>query len=114
LEQLYLPLIHDRLASVAGKKGYLTGIRTEGGQRILLDRLFSQQGATPNTRLALDLGAALNEEGCVHIDDEQKTTIPGVFAAGDVDRLHSHQISSAVHEGGQAASAANYYLYPPI
>jgi thioredoxin reductase (NADPH) len=35
-----------------------------------------------------------------------------VFAAGDVTRLHSHQVTTAVHEGGQAASAANYYLYP--
>ncbi len=28
-------------------------------------------------------------------------------------RAHSHQVSTAVHEGGQAASSANYDLYPP-
>ena len=33
--------------------------------------------------------------------------------SGDVTRLFSQQVSTAVHEGGQAASAANYYLYPP-
>ncbi len=112
LKRHNLPLIHDKLASVSGENGYLTEIQTEGGQRIMLDRLFSQQGATPNTRLAIDLGAALNGEGCIVVDNEQKTTVPGLYAAGDVDRLHSHQISSAVHEGGQAASSANYFLYP--
>jgi thioredoxin reductase (NADPH) len=36
-----------------------------------------------------------------------------VYAAGDVTRIHGHQITTAVHEGATAASAANYYLYPP-
>lgn len=113
LQRHSLPLIHDKLASASGKNGYFTEVQTEGGQRIILDRLFSQQGATPNTRLALDLGARVNEDGCIQVDNEQKTSVAGLYAAGDVDRLHSHQISSAVHEGGQAASSANYYLYPP-
>ena len=47
------------------------------------------------------------------MDTEQKTNVPGVYAAGDITALHSHQVSAAVHEGAQAASAANYYLYPP-
>ena len=34
-----------------------------------------------------------------------------VLAAGDVTRLFNHQVTSAVHEGGMAAAAANYYLY---
>lgn len=40
-------------------------------------------------------------------------TLEGVHAAGDVTSLHSHQVSAAVHEGAQAASAADYFLYPP-
>jgi thioredoxin reductase (NADPH) len=55
---------------------------------------------------------ALSADGYIVVDSEQKTSVPGVFAAGDVTRLHSHQVTTAVHEGGQAASAANYYLYP--
>jgi thioredoxin reductase len=31
----------------------------------------------------------------------------------DVTRAYAHQISAAVHEGATAASAANYFLYPP-
>jgi thioredoxin reductase (NADPH) len=55
----------------------------------------------------------LSDDGYTVTDTEQKTNVPGVYAAGDVTRLYAHQISTAVHEGGQAASAANYFLYPP-
>jgi thioredoxin reductase (NADPH) len=85
---------------------------TVSGQRFEFDQLFSVQGATPQSDLAADLGVRLTDAGYIVVDSEQKTSIPGVFAAGDVTRLHSHQITTAVHEGGQAAQAANYFLYP--
>jgi thioredoxin reductase len=54
----------------------------------------------------------LCDNGYITVDSEQLTSNPGVYAAGDVTRLHSHQLTTAVHEGGQAASAVNYFLYP--
>lgn len=47
------------------------------------------------------------------VDSALQTSRPGVYAAGDVARLHSHQVATAVHAGGRAASAANYDPYPP-
>ena len=41
-------------------------------------------------------------------------TCPGLYAAGDVTSPHDHQVSAAVHEGNQAACAANYFLYRPV
>ena len=113
LRRAGIPLIHDKIAEVLGRHGQFEAICTRGGQRIELDQLFSQQGATPQTKLAEDLGVRLAENGYIMVDTEQKTSVPGVYAAGDVTRLHSHQVTTAVHEGGQAASAANYFLYPP-
>jgi thioredoxin reductase (NADPH) len=113
LRQANIPFIHDKIETVSGHDGQFEAIQTQGGQRLELDQLFCQQGATPQSELAADLGVGLSETGYILVDTEQKTTIPGVYAAGDVTRLHSHQVSTAVHEGGQAASAANYYLYPP-
>jgi thioredoxin reductase (NADPH) len=111
LRQAGIPLIHDKIAEVIGHDGQFEAICTKGGRRIELDQLFSQQGATPQTKLAEDLGVRLSHSGYIETDPEQKTNLPGVYAAGDVTRLHSHQVSAAVHEGGQAASAANYFLY---
>jgi thioredoxin reductase (NADPH) len=113
LEQAKIPLIRDKIERIEGQNGQFEALYTEGGQRIELDRLFNQQGATPQSKLAADVGAAMNAQGYILTDTEQKTNISGLYAAGDVTRLFSHQVSTAVHEGGQAASAANYYLYPP-
>jgi thioredoxin reductase (NADPH) len=113
LRRAGIPLVHDKIASVVGTGGQFEAICTKGGQRIALDQLFCQHGATPQTDLAEALGVKCSDNGYIQTDSEQKTNVPGVYAAGDVTRLHSHQVTAAVHEGGQAASAANYFLYPP-
>lgn len=113
LETAGIPVLHDRIDTVEGEHGRLRAVLTEGGERLALDSLFSIQGATPETRLAQQLGARLAPTGYIEVDTEQKTSVEAVYAAGDVTSLHSHQVAAAVHEGSQAASAANYFLYPP-
>ena len=73
--------------------------------------VFAIYPKRPNSALARELGVSVSDLGYILADHEQKTNIPGVFAAGDLTHLHNQQISSAVHEGGMAAAAANYYLY---
>jgi thioredoxin reductase (NADPH) len=113
LERAGIRLVRDKIAAVEGEGGMVRNIATKGGERIAADQIFCQHGATPQTALAEQLGVALAPNGYIETDDEQKTSVPGVFAAGDVTRLFAHQVSTAVHEGGQAANAANYFLYPP-
>lgn len=91
--------------------GQLTSLSLADGTEIELEMLFVAQWIQPNTQLANELGLALDSHGYILADTEQITNIEGVFAAGDVTRLHNHQVTSAVHEGGMAAAAANYYLY---
>jgi thioredoxin reductase (NADPH) len=112
LERAGIPLIHDRIASVVGCDGRFEALLTRGGRRIALDQLFSVQGATPQTDLAAQLGIPLSHSGYIEVDAEQRTAAPGVFAAGDATHPFAHQVAAAVHQGGQAASAANYWLYP--
>ncbi len=114
LKRAGIPVIYDTIAWVEGENGYFKYVHTEDGRCVELDVLFNQQGASPNVKLALDLGVKLDDKGYILVDRDQRTNLPHVYAAGDVDGSHSHQVSTAVHEGGQAASAANYYLYPPM
>ncbi|GAA3794778.1 NAD(P)/FAD-dependent oxidoreductase [Streptomyces phyllanthi] len=113
LEAAGIPVVHDRIKEAEGQGGMLSAIVTRDGRRLELDALFSIQGATPETAVARSLGVDLTATGYVRVDSEQQTSVPGVYAAGDVTSLHSHQVSAAVHEGAQAAAAANYFLYPP-
>lgn len=113
LARARIPLIHDRIARVIGQDGFFTALILESGARLDLDQAFSQHAITPRVELARQLGVALADNGYILVDVEQRTNVPGVYAAGDVTRLHAHQVSTAIHEGGQAACSANYDLYPP-
>ncbi|MDQ3656213.1 MAG: NAD(P)/FAD-dependent oxidoreductase [Chloroflexota bacterium] len=112
LEKRGIRLVVGRIASArARSRGYVDALLLEGGEEIGLDHLFSAQGADPNTALARALGVELTAEGYVKVDVEGRTSRAGVFAAGDVTRLYSHQIVTAAHEGAMAANSLNYHLY---
>lgn len=105
-------LVVDRLVdATARKQGFFQSVRLEGGEDIELDHLFSAQGAEPNAELARALGVELNADGYIQVDTEAKTSVPGVYAAGDVTRLFSHQVLTAAHEGATAASALHHAMY---
>jgi thioredoxin reductase (NADPH) len=107
-----IPVIHDKIHTVEGENGQIHAVVTHGGQRIETERLFSVQGETPETALGAELGVERNEKGYIKINSDQLTNVPGVYAAGDITFIHQHQVTAAVHEGAQAGSAANYFLYP--
>jgi thioredoxin reductase (NADPH) len=92
-------------------EGRLHSIALDNGKVLELDGVFVAQYMEPNTQLAKQLGLQVDEHGFVVTDVEQCTNVNGVYAAGDLTKINNHQISSAVHEGGMAAAAANYYLY---
>jgi thioredoxin reductase (NADPH) len=103
---------HGRIATATGKeRGACSAVLTDAGETIEADHLFSLLGADPNSDLARSLGAGLSPEGYITVDTEARTTIPGLYAAGDVTRLFSHQVVTAAHEGAAAAMAIAYDLY---
>lgn len=101
------------IAEYGNDDGCITAVRLADrqGTMIPVDLVYAISPRRPKSELARRLGAELDENSHVVVDTEQKTNVPGFFAAGDVTRPHNHQITSAVHEGGMAAAAANYYLY---
>lgn len=105
--------VYDSRCSLykCGESKQLEAVVIDDGTEIELDSLFVAQHIEPNTQLAKKLGVMLDEHGFIVSDVEQCTNIEGVYAAGDCTKMYNHQVSSAVHEGGMAAAAANYFLY---
>jgi thioredoxin reductase len=60
-----------------------------------------------HTELAVQLGCELEEAGSVKVDEFQQTTVPGVFAAGDVAHPMFHQVMAAVAGGIKAGGMCN-------
>ena len=73
------------------------------GQSLIFDSVYPALGSVIRSELAIALDAQGTEEGCLVIDAHQRTTIPGLYAAGDVAK-GLDQISHAMGEGGVAAT----------
>jgi len=74
-----------------------------GGQRLNFDSIYPALGSDTHTQLAEMLGAAQAGDACIRVDSHQRTSVPGLYAAGDVV-LGLDQISHAMGEGGVAST----------
>jgi thioredoxin reductase (NADPH) len=67
------------------------------------DSIYPALGSDTHTQLAEMVGAELGSDACIKVDSHQRTSIPGLYAAGDVV-IGLDQISHAMGEGGVAAT----------
>ena len=95
-----------------GKK--VTGVKTHNKETnedrlVPTDGVFIYIGNVPMTEPFKDLGIT-DEQGWVITDDEMKTSVPGVFAVGDVRDKKLRQITTAVGDGGIAGQGVFSYI----
>jgi alkyl hydroperoxide reductase subunit F len=84
--------------------------RDSGAHRQLdLEGVFVQIGLLPNTEW-LAGSVKLSEHGEIVIDDRGRTSMPGVFAAGDATTVPFKQIVIALGAGAIAALSAFDHL----
>lgn len=82
---------------------------TDETRTVELEGVFIQIGLVPNTEW-LKGTVALSRHGEIEVDAHGRTSIPGVFAAGDVTTVPYKQIVIAVGEGAKASLSAFDYL----
>ncbi|MHA2084671.1 MAG: NAD(P)/FAD-dependent oxidoreductase [Candidatus Thorarchaeota archaeon] len=91
------------------KEVVLEDLKT-GKEKVLeVDGFFVALGASPESKMAIELGVKVNENGEIFTDGHQATNIPGFFAAGDVVESMK-QITVAVGHGAIAADSAYRYI----
>jgi thioredoxin reductase (NADPH) len=87
----------------------MRNVKTGDVQRKEVKGVFVFIGTIPNTELVKG-SVRLDENGFILTDDKMQTSIPGVFAAGDIRSKLFRQISTAVGEGAAASYSAEKYL----
>ena len=92
----------DRLNGVQ-----ITDLLTGEVRQLSADGLFVSIGRDPNTALFPQLA---QENGYILADESTQSSIPGVFAVGDVRTKQLRQIVTAVADGATAAHHAEAYL----
>lgn len=78
--------------------------------RVDCDGVFVFIGLLPNTNFLKDSDVQLDDRGFIVTDNHLLTSVPGVFAAGDVRSGATMQIASAVGEGATAALHMREFL----
>ena len=84
----------------------LRGVRMDDGCVVPRDALFVPPRFVPNNRLLLDLGCAVDADGWVVVDTTGRTSVPGVWAAGNVVDPRA-QVITAAGAGSATAIALN-------
>jgi len=104
---------------VVGLRGSGPGfgsIEFEDGQTVTRDALFIQAPTRQRSSLPADLGCELLDDGSVAVDELGKTSVDGVYAAGDMARRQSQEpgltfVATAMNDGVLTAIAVNRELF---
>jgi thioredoxin reductase (NADPH) len=104
LQEAGIRVLDTPVERLAIEDGRIAAWHMRDGSRHAFDTIYSALGTRLRSGLATGLGAAADEDGALIVDGHQQTSVPGLFAAGDVVRGLS-QISVA---SGQAAVAATH------
>ncbi|QJU06784.1 FAD-dependent oxidoreductase [Candidatus Saccharibacteria bacterium oral taxon 955] len=106
LETMPTEIVADNTGKVTAVKATKAGEATE----FMVDGVFIFIGLKPNTQFLEGSGVELDERRLIKTDNHLATSLPGVFASGDVRSGATMQVASAVGEGATAALSIREYL----
>lgn len=110
LREYEVPMHIEKILHVEHAGGHLKSITLASGEKIAADCLFTTRGDMFHNHLARQLGARLDPEGQVFVEKEQRTSVPGLYAAGCVTPANCQMIIAA-GDGAAAAQAINRDLF---
>ncbi|MGH8137553.1 MAG: NAD(P)/FAD-dependent oxidoreductase [Steroidobacteraceae bacterium] len=102
-------IITERIAGLLGESGQLQAIQFANGDVRPRRALFFDTPSQPQSRLAQQLGCRMTRSGSIHCGQYEASSVPGVYAAGNI--LKDVQLSIvAAAEGARAAFGINLSL----
>ena len=114
LRRCRIPEVCGAIKAVRGRNGMMQRVELDTGETLKVECMFSRQNAIPAAGLAASLGVIIEGEGYVKVDASQRTSVPMVYAAGDLCHANNHQLITAAHQGAVAALSANEDLAGPL
>lgn len=84
LEQPNMEIIYNTEVGEINGQFSIESITTKDGRTIPTQGIFVAVGSVPSVDLIRDLGVEVDEEGCIKIDQHQKSSHERIYAAGDV------------------------------
>ncbi len=88
------------------------GVRFDSGSEMHFETIYPALGCRVQSELALQVGARCTKGGDIIVDAHQRTSVPGLYAAGDVVAA-LNQLSVAVGHAAVAATHIHNHLGTP-
>jgi thioredoxin reductase len=102
------------ITRLAGSDGRLRQIEFSHGPPERREALFVNTRRDQPNGLAAMLGCELSEAGTIVTDADGRTTVPGVYAAGDAATAHSRSVANAIGTGARVAHAVALERVAPV
>ncbi|WP_423148382.1 NAD(P)/FAD-dependent oxidoreductase [Rubrolithibacter danxiaensis] len=102
-------IVEKTLAKLAHENGNIHTLYFQDGSSEQLTALFARPSFKQHCTIPLQLGCTLNDQGYIQVDELQRTSIPGVFAAGD-NTTQARSVAFAVAAGTKAGISVNKEL----
>jgi thioredoxin reductase (NADPH) len=109
LRRASIEAVEQPVTQVLVEEERITKIVAADGRTFAFDTLYSALGTLSRAAPAGQLGVKLDEAGRIHVNKAQRTSVPGVYAAGDIVR-GLNQISVAMGQAAVAATAIHNAL----
>jgi thioredoxin reductase len=106
-----IDIIRGKIARLSSKDGRLAAAEFEDGDALPLDGLFFHLGSLPASDLAHHLGCKRDADGNLEVNNANETSVPGVYAAGDLIGPPYLAVSAAA-AGVKTALAVHKSLLP--
>jgi thioredoxin reductase len=95
------------MSDVTGDRTGLTGVTLADGETVPRAAAFVRPVYTPNLAYVSSLGLEVDGDGYLIVDGSGRTSIPGVYAAGDSTAPGPQQLIVAAGAGAKVAAALN-------
>ena len=110
LEEYEIPVARQRIRDVDHRRRKIRALVFEKSERVKIDYLFTTRGDVFHNQLAKKLGAKIDSDGQIKVDQCMRTSVPRLYAAGCVTPANCQMIIAA-GQGAAAAQAINRDLF---
>jgi thioredoxin reductase len=100
-----VPVVDGRIVEIAHHKGHITSVNLDTRRKITVDILFAHPRNKPSASLheLLDLATVDTPGGiALKVDERRQTSMPGIYAAGDLTTPFLPSVTVASSQGAMA------------
>ncbi|GAB3171509.1 NAD(P)/FAD-dependent oxidoreductase [Telluribacter humicola] len=102
-------IVEEEILQIEHEQGIIQNLVLKGGTSYFVSALFARVPFELHSTIPVELGCELTDHGLIKVDEFQRTTVKGIYAAGD-NAYPMRSVASAVAAGNKAGAVMNKEL----